>query len=207
MLEPAVTLTDFALFLLCTAFSVLLMRTDTDRERTRRYFSLLFGTIAGGALAGALTHGFFGGEVAGGILWRVTMLLIGLAGACCFVLALDLLIGAATGAIALAAMAFLGYAAYVLFVRSSFVVALCFYVPAALLLLIGFLRRFGDAPNVAALGSLGMLLTFLAAWIQNARIALSRSYFDHNATYHLVQAIGLLLVFAAARKWLRMAAA
>lgn len=183
------------------------MRTETTRARTRRYFSLLFAAIGGGALAGALSHGFFPETTFGGvILWRVTMLLIGVAAAACFILAMDLLVGAARGVIALAALAFVGYAAVILFVNSRFAVALYFYVPASVLLLFAFLRLLPTAPRTGVFGACGMLLTFAAAWVQSAGIALHPRLFDHNATYHLVQAFGLLLVFLAGIKWLRTSA-
>jgi hypothetical protein len=42
------------------------------------------------------------------------------------------------------------------------------------------------------------VLTLVAAAVQQARIALHPTYFNHNALYHLLQAIALFLIFRAA---------
>lgn len=42
---------------------------------------------------------------------------------------------------------------------------------------------------------LGLPLTFVAAAVQQAGVALHPTYFDHNALYHLVQAVALWLFF------------
>jgi len=49
-------------------------------------------------------------------------------------------------------------------------------------------------------GLAGTMLTLVAAIIQRKEIKLHSRYFNHNAFYHLVQAIALLMIFMAARK-------
>jgi hypothetical protein len=51
----------------------------------------------------------------------------------------------------------------------------------------------------SALSAASLGLTFVAAAVQQARVALHPRYFDHNALYHLIQAAGLYLVFRGAR--------
>jgi hypothetical protein len=44
-------------------------------------------------------------------------------------------------------------------------------------------------------GLVGMVLTFIAAWVQQAEIALDPVYFNHNSFYHLIQGMALFLIF------------
>jgi hypothetical protein len=48
-------------------------------------------------------------------------------------------------------------------------------------------------------GVTGLALTFVAAAVQQLRIAIHPVYFNHNALYHVIQAGALLLIFVAAR--------
>src|SRR6266700_3934420 len=41
----------------------------------------------------------------------------------------------------------------------------------------------------------GLALSMLAALLQQARIAIHPVYFDHNALYHVVQALALVLLY------------
>jgi hypothetical protein len=41
----------------------------------------------------------------------------------------------------------------------------------------------------------GILISFGAAFIQQLGIAIHPAYFNHNSTYHFIQAIGLLILF------------
>jgi predicted Co/Zn/Cd cation transporter (cation efflux family) len=49
-------------------------------------------------------------------------------------------------------------------------------------------------------GIWGLVLSFIAAAIQQIGIGLHPLYFNHNALYHLIQAIGLFLLFWTARR-------
>jgi hypothetical protein len=104
---------------------------------------------------------------------------------------------------AFAGVVFTAYVAMVLLVSQSFTVAVIHYLPAAASLLAAFtflyLRRDADfvLPGIA-----GLALSFVAAGIQQSRIALHPMYFNHNAFYHLVQAFALFLIFLTARSLL-----
>jgi hypothetical protein len=209
VLEPAVTLTDFALFALNAILALRIFRVPTSLPIARRHWVLLFASVSAGALAGAISHGWFPEEThAGYIIWRVTMLLVGIAGIASFLVATSLIFRNrfATSFVIIAVLAWVAYAAVILFVRSDFHVGVMFYVPGALLLLVAFIRQSFSSTPLGLLGASGMLLTFVAAYIQGAGIAINPRYFDHNATYHLVQAVGLLLVYSAGRRWLQSAA-
>lgn len=166
---------------------------------------MFFGAIGATALIGALTHGFFPGTtLAGIVLWRGTMLMLGVVSSTAFLIAVQLLLphSRPTFFRLFAIAAFVVYAAVVIFVKWNFALGLAFYVPAAMLMFAGFVRQLTRSLRIGVPGGAGLLLTFAAAYIQHAKVALHPSYFDHNATYHLVQAAGLLLIFLAARRLL-----
>ncbi len=54
---------------------------------------------------------------------------------------------------------------------------------------------------------MGLLLTFVAAYVQQAKIGLNPQYFNHNALYHLIQAVALGMFFLSARQLTKAAPA
>src|SRR5205823_6043329 len=54
--------------------------------------------------------------------------------------------------------------------------------------------------TLIAIGVAGLGLIFIAAAAQQARIALHPRYFNHNALYHLIQALALWLLFLGLRR-------
>jgi len=200
MLEPAVTVTDLLLFLLNMAFVARLLAALPSPRRT--HFVIFFAAIGISALAGALAHGFFPEPTFTGlVLWRITMLSLGVTSVAAFLVATDLFMPDRPGPYAaIAAVPLTAYANIVLFVRSDFPVALTFYVPSAVLMLVGFLSVSTRLPRAGWLGALGLVLTLVSAYIQHARIGRHAVWFDHNATYHVVQGVGLLLIFIAAKE-------
>jgi hypothetical protein len=85
-------------------------------------------------------------------------------------------------------------------VNDSFGIAIAHYLPATLFLLFAFALLYGRGRRSAMLaGVIGMVLTLVAAYVQQRRIAVHPVYFNHNALYHLVQAIALALLFMASR--------
>ena len=75
------------------------------------------------------------------------------------------------------------------------------YSPAALFLLIAFLTAYRREKHGAYLfGVSGMVLTFAAALCQQLGLGLHPIYFNHNAVYHVIQAVALFLIFLAARR-------
>src|SRR5262249_47951175 len=91
------------------------------------------------------------------------------------------------------------YSLLIAFVTDNFAVAIVNYLPATLFLIVAFYisYRATDAAPIL-LGLAGLTLTLLAAGVQQSRIALHPTYFNHNALYHLLQAIALFMVFRAA---------
>jgi hypothetical protein len=204
MTEPDVALTDYALFAECAAFAWLIARRPTNRIALRPWTVLFFASTALAALFGGTVHGFFAGDPGsiGRVVWKASMLAIGATALAGYVIGARLLFGrpVAGRVVGIAAGLTAVYAVVILFVSDEFWVAIAGYLPAAAMLLAGFLRAaVRGRASWARLGACGLVLSFGAAAIQQLRIALHPVYFNHNALYHLVQAVALVLLFIASR--------
>ena len=196
MTEPDVALTDYALAIECALFAYLIHRTE------RRLF---FASAALASLAGGTVHGFFldGRTLGNAVLWRITLMAIGVTAASAWAIGARVSFRApAARAITIAAAAgFAGYAVLTLFITQAFRAAVVFYLPAVVFLLIvlsGAYVRTRDRGVLVAIAGLGLM--FIAAAVQQARIALHPTYFNHNALYHLLQAVALWLLFLGLRR-------
>ncbi len=204
MTEPDVTLTDYGLAILCAVLAHLVFHRG-DRESPYRLWLSGFFLAAGAApLFGGTVHGFFADEESFGnlILWRATLLSIGIAAYCAWAVGARLLLHERLWRVvmAVAGVELLVYSAVALVVSQDFRLAVGDYLPATLFLLIALVvanrREPARALHAAAAG---LVLTLVAAVIQQLQIPLHPVYFDHNALYHVVQAIALLLFFVGAR--------
>jgi hypothetical protein len=205
MTEPDVTLTDYVLSAECAAFAWLIARRPTDLTRLRRWTVIFFVFTALAALFGGTVHGFYAAESGsiGRVLWKISMLAIGGTALAAWSIGAHVLVGHDRLHFIVSAAATLTavYAAVIVFVSDEFWVAVAGYLPAAAFLLAAFLRVAVRGPaSWARLGAYGLALSFAAAAIQQFRIALHPVYFNHNALYHLVQAVALALLFMAFRR-------
>ena len=202
MSEPDVTLTDFALALECALFSVLVLRSS--QPPLRRWWFVFFAAIGVGALCGALVHGWYSDEstVVWSILWRATLLAIGVTATATWTIGAYLQMGERLGAAVrrAARWIFVIYAIILLTVSTSFFVAVLMYLPATLFMLVAVVDAYRRSPTRAeAYLIAGLVLTLIGAAVQQLRIAIHPVYFNHNAFYHVIQAIALFLIFLAAR--------
>src|SRR5436309_2203340 len=88
-----------------------------------------------------------------------------------------------------------------LFITQDFRAAVVFYLPATVFLLVVLSVAYARARErriLVAIAGLGLM--FIAAGVQQARIALHPTYFNHNALYHLIQAVALWLFFLGLRR-------
>jgi hypothetical protein len=205
MHEPDVTLTDYLLALECLIFAALLVRQRSGAPAPRRALIGLFLGLASAAALGGTVHGFFAAPgTAQNVLWTMTLMAIGLAAWSGWALFAASALEGRTARIvtAVAGVEFAVYAGYLLFVDQSYVIAILNYLPASLALTGLFLLRVVQSRQAAAgLGLVGLILTFMAAAVQQSGLGLHPRYFNHNALYHLIQAIGLFLFFQGGR-WL-----
>lgn len=201
MLEPAVALTDLAISVECVALAWLLRSGETGAAR--RWFVAFFGAVGAGALLGGLEHGFVADKSswAETALWVPTLLALGVAGLAAWGVGASLALAPrpARVVVACAGALFGAYALGVVLGERRFGVAIAYYLPGVLFLAAAFwvrLRRTGERRWRAGLWGLG--LTLASAVIQQAQIGIHPRYFDHNALYHLVQAVALALLFRVA---------
>ena len=204
MTERDVALTDYALAALCAALCAGAARWPGADLKLRGLWMLFFASIGTGALFGGTVHGFFLDEAGDGhrVLWPASLLAIGVTATTMWFIgsALHLRGAAAMWAQGLAVAQFAAYAWVVLFVTNKFYVAIVEYLPATLFLLVVLLLVLTKAPDrQLALGVAGFLLTFVAAAVQQLRIAIHPVYFNHNALYHLIQGVALSLIYVGAK--------
>ena len=214
--EPAVALTDLAIGLEAGAFAIALARSSAaDGARTaraddaRRWFVVFFGATSLAAIAGAALHGLVPDRQSPARLrlWRVSLGSIGVAGLSAWCLAAVLALPQAVGA-RIRRAALVVHAVYLVALTRTnppFAVAIGTYMPGALALgagLVTQLRR--PTERVAATIALaGLGLTVGAAVAQLRKIAVHPRLFDHNATYHTIQALAIACFYAAARRFIR----
>lgn len=202
--EPDVALTDFGLTVECAGFVAWLYRRAPAGSPWRAWFMAFFSSIGVGALLGGVTHGFvadFSSPIAQA-LWSATLLALGLAALACWAIGARLLfsLSAARWIEAFAGMLFALYAAAILFVDASFVVAIAHYGLAGAFLLIAFVvSYYKHRRRCVRHGIGGLVLSYAAAAVQQTGTAIDSLNLSHNALYHIIQAIALALIFLTAR--------
>jgi hypothetical protein len=204
MTEPDVTLTDYGLAILCAVLGHIIFHRGDRDSPYRLWLTAFFLAVGGASLLGGTVHGFFSEEGGFGqmALWRAALITIGIAAYCAWVVGVRLLLHERIRRVVmtLAAIQLLAYAAVVLVVSQDFRLAVGDYLPATIFLLIAFVVAYRrDRVRALGVGSVGLVLTFVAAAIQQLQIPLHPTYFDHNALYHVVQALALLMLFVGAR--------
>ena len=204
MTEPDVTLTDYALAVETLLFAYLLMRRTTANDAARNWLAALFLSLTAAAALGGTSHGFFADESSPGyrILWPLTMISIGSAAAAGWGFGAAVMFGARIARM-IGLLAGIGLAVYcgvILFVSEDYLVAIVTYLPASLIIMAAFGRAFHRTrARSAVFGVVGIVLTFVAAAVQQAGISIHPTYFNHNALYHVIQGVGLFLVFLGGR--------
>jgi len=203
MVEPDVSLTDLMLAGECGLFSALLWRRDAKQGSIRLWFVVFFAATGFAALLGAIAHGFIADPASTiyRLLWVVIFSAIGIAAVASWAIGslLALPSALAKSIISAAAASFVVYLFVVIFVSQSFAAAVIYYLPAALFLLAALIiaqMRGGLKSPMPAMA--GILLSFFAAYVQQAEISLASLHLSHNALYHIVQAIALFLIFLGA---------
>jgi hypothetical protein len=131
--------------------------------------------------------------------WDTTLLSIGAVSISCFNLAADLHPVLKPGnkfVLGLTAMAFLPYAWYVLTGYRTFLTAIVFYLPATLLLLAAIVHQHMNAKTRQTwCGLIGIILTFVAAGVQQSHFFVEPYLLNYNTLYHVIQAIALVLLY------------
>jgi hypothetical protein len=197
--EPDVVSTDLFLALLGAWFGLRLW--TVRRGVLSRAGGLLLLSLASAAFWGAVFHAFFPEETAttsGFIAWIPVALSILVAAATMLDLGLRLLAPRlpSAGRRAILGVYSAAYLVVVLLVDESFASIVRFYGPALLLFLVGAgLCTVGTRGTGWGSISAGLLISSLAALLQQAEVSVHPDYFDHNAVYHVLQAIALVFLY------------
>jgi hypothetical protein len=204
MTEHAVTLTDYALAIECAVFVIALSRLDARDKELCFWFVVFFVSIGAASVLGGTVHGFFLAASSPGrrILWPATILAILVTSLAAWnigaVLQLDDRKAALVRRLAIAQLVL--FSLVVLFVTSRFYVGIIAYLPSTLFLLFALVTAYRRRPDHAIRwGVTGLMLTLVAASVQQLRVAIHPIYFNHNALYHVIQGAALGMIFVAAR--------
>ena len=158
---------------------------------------------------GGTFHGFLSNESTWGhrIIWSGTLLVIGVTAASAWLIG-GLLFNKESNFprwICFAVISFLRYAFAVIFITQNFLLAILNYLPALIFLLIVVIIKYLDNKESYFLWiAIGILLSFFAAFVQQAKIGINPYYFNYNSTYDLIEAIALFLIFFGAKKLLKV---
>ena len=202
MTEPDVTLTDYALTVLCSYFAFKLWKKHPATLHQKLWIAF-FASLALGAFTGGSVHGFFLDPASWGnqLLWPATLLLIGITAASGWMICGSLLSrsGKIKGWSIFASLTFLIYALVVIFYSRRFVIVIVNYMPAMIAMLIAAILKYKERRSKGYLFiTCGILISFVAAFIQQAKIGIHPEYFNHNSLYHLVQGIALWVLYRGA---------
>ena len=203
--DPDVVFTDLGLTLLGAGLGWRLWTAPGGRTITRAG-AVVMGALASAAFWGAIFHAFFPAKTAtpaGFVAWVPVVLSILAVAA----VLLDLGLRVSTPRLALRyrrtiVLAYAAvFAAVALLVDASFSTIVRFYVPILVLFLLvaawQAARTHGPGwTQIAA--SFG--ISVLAAALQQARVSIHPERFDHNAVYHVLQAVALVLLYRGFRR-------
>ena len=196
--EPDVALTDYALAIECIVLAILLFRMKNKNPGLKHISVLFFASLALGSLLGGTVHGFFPDKLSSDrmIMWKLTLVAIGITTFFLWAIATFLISRKYRKLIIyFASLGFVFYVWYVFFENSDFKVAIVNYFIASIFLLTLFLLIYlKQKAKPLILGIVGILLTFIGGWVQQSKFSVS-NYFNHNALYHLIQAVALILIF------------
>jgi hypothetical protein len=204
LIEPDVALTDFGLAAECVLFAGWLQWGTLRDGPLRRWFVVLFAALGIGALLGGITHGFFAdatSDVARAV-WIATLIAIGVAALASWAVGAHVLLvkDTARWLVAAAGLLFALNVAVVLYVSQSFAVAIAFYAPAIVFALVAFVLAYRASRRSSLLLAIaGIVLSLVAAALQQTQTGMAALGLTHNGLYHVVQAAGLLLIFLTAR--------
>jgi hypothetical protein len=211
--EPAVALTDLAIGIEAGTFAVAVARITPGvgaSTALRRWFVMFFAATSLAALAGAALHGLFPNRESIGRrrLWRLSLGSIGLAGLSAWCLGAQLALPRrrADGVAGVAGVVHGAYLAALSRTTPPYSVAIATYLPGALAMGVGLVTRLRDplTRSAAALALTGLGLTVGAAAVQIRRIPVHPRWFDHNATYHAIQALAVGCFYTAARAFVQV---
>lgn len=212
MNEPAVVITDFAITALCLILSWRLWCFEAKNRELKNNFLGLFLSAGFASFLGGVVHGFLpsGESDETQFFWVLTLMGVGVSSYNVWLIDLHLLFNNRIFKAGRNFIRFLlvVYVLVVLFASQKYYVAIMSYIPPAFVLLLVLLGRFGaERTQCNFFGLVGLVLTFVAAYVQQAGISLHPIYFNYNALYHTLQAFGFIGLYLFGRQISNVSAA
>jgi len=198
--EPDVVFTDLGLAVL-GGYLGWRLATAPGRGTLTRSGAVVMGGLASAALWGATFHAFFPAQTAtraGFLVWLPVAFSILVVAATLLELGVSLLAPRLPAPVrrALVAVYAVSFAAVVLLVDESFSSIVRFYAPTLVLVLVAAVRQAVRTRSVGwTLIAAGFTVSAGAALLQQARVSIHPAYFDHNAVYHVLQGVALVLLY------------
>lgn len=209
MTEQFVAFTDYLLAILTLFYAWKLHQTAFSSHPFKKAWILFFLSVSMASLWGGIVHGFFSNQFSNqeefGIqhfLWILTLLSIGLMACSLFFIDIFMICkGTKTWIIQIfLTIAFLGYSFIIICKNQEFLMAVYFYFPSLLLLLvISFVKWLKTRERGFLELFLGVILALVAAYIQQSKRSIHPIYANHNVLYHLIQGISLWRSFRGAK--------
>ena len=203
--KPDVVFTDLGLAIL-GAYLGRRLWSAPGQGMLSRTGVLVMGGLASAAFWGAIFHAFFPANTAtppGFIAWIPVPLSILVVAAALLELGLRILAPrlpprARRSIVATYAA---GFAAVVLLVDESFSTIVRFYAPALVFFLIVAVRQAIRSRSAGwTLIAVSFMVSAAAALLQQANVSIHPVYFDHNAVYHVLQGVALVLLYRGFRQ-------
>lgn len=202
--EPMTMATDYALALLGVWFALRLFALGGRlRQSSVGWWGWAFLATAVAALAGGTVHGLpdLLGETGRIVAWKTTVYSIGVA-SFCFLAGTSRAVFTPAAASWVAGAAFLKLCFYLAWMSGNddFRYVIYDYAPSLLVvMLMAFYlwRRKHEESGVWIVA--GVLVSFAGAGVQASGLALHR-HFNHNDLYHVIQMLGLALLYGGARR-------
>lgn len=187
--EPMTLVTDYLLAGVTAWLAVLLFK-NAQQQNARRFWALAFTALALGAFLGGTWHGLLQSD----LLWKATVLSIGVAS---FGMVAGSAFATVTGAprnliVAMAAVKLVVYAAWMLGRDEFIFVVLDTGIAFAAVASLHFWRF---NPWLLA----GVAVSVIAALVQASGFAL-HAHFNHNDLYHVIQVAAMVLLYRGARR-------
>ena len=86
--------------------------------------------------------------------------------------------------------------AFLFHAQSAFIIII--QIPVSIAASFILLQAFGISSNIMSIT--GIALAMVGSYLQQRHVGIHPVYFNHNALYHLLQAVALLLVFCTAQR-------
>lgn len=196
-------ITDYIIFLASALFALILYKKNINKTLFLNVWILFFFANSGASLFGGVVHEFLSAENSfmEQFFWKVTLLFIGMITVCVWIISSIIINSKLWKWIWFTSILFSIYAIIIIFFEQAYIVAILFYFPSVLFLLLISIVQYWKTHASAFLWIIfGILISIIAAIVQHEKFDLISYYLNYNSSYHLLQFIGLYCGFKGALK-------